>query len=66
MRRNPISAAEQRSLSFARCDIWRSIPTEQQHQCRELCEQMLRLVLRLEQQPHNEVDHERQVPPHSS
>lgn len=65
MRRKPFPS-EQHSLSFARRDIWQSIPHEHQQQCRELCEQMLRALIQIEQQPTHEADHERQVPPPSS
>jgi hypothetical protein len=58
MRRNPSFSPEQHSLSFARRDIWQSIPVEHQQQCRELCEQMLRAALESEQQASSEVDHE--------
>jgi hypothetical protein len=58
MRHRPLPHPEQReqhSLSFARRDIWQSIPVEHQQQCRELCEQMLRAALESEQPADDEV-----------
>lgn len=66
MHRRPSFPLEQHSLSFARRDIWQSIPLQHQQQCLELCEQMLRTALQIEQQATPEVDHEREVPPRSS
>ncbi len=46
MRRNTLFSTRQRALPFARQEIWQSIPGEQRRQCRELCEALLRSVLR--------------------
>lgn len=49
MRRTMVFTTGQHTLPFARQEIWRSIPVEQQRQCRELCEQLLRAVLQDEE-----------------
>ena len=55
----PPEPPEQHRLSFARHDIWQSIPLQHKQQCLELCERMLRTALQTEQQASNEVDRER-------
>jgi len=62
----PPEPPEQHSLSFARRDIWQSIPVVHQQQCRDLCEQMLRAALESKQQVSSEVDREREVPSRAS
>ena len=54
MRGKMFLSTRQRTLSLARHEIWRSIPLEQQRQCRELCEQLLRAVLQDEEQQRRE------------
>ena len=55
----PPEHPEQHCLSFARHDIWQSIPLQDKQQCLELCERMLRVALQTEQQASREVDRER-------
>jgi len=50
MRRKMFLATRQHTLPFARHEIWWSIPSEQQQQCRELLEQLLRAVMHDEEQ----------------
>ncbi len=50
MRRKMFLATRQHTLPFARHEIWWSIPSEQQRQCRELFEQLLRAVMHDEEQ----------------
>lgn len=56
MRRQLQHSSRQHHLSFARLDIWQSIPAEDQRQCRDLCEQMLRATLEYEAERNSEVD----------
>jgi hypothetical protein len=66
MRREPPHASEQRSLCFARDDIWESLPTAVREKCLELCEQMLRAVLHIPPYGNQEVSDEREDSTHSS
>ncbi|HYS20388.1 MAG TPA: hypothetical protein VEO73_04810 [Gemmatimonadales bacterium] len=49
MRPNTFFSPPQRTLPFARHEIWQSIPGEPRRQCRDLCEGLLRAVLRHEE-----------------
>lgn len=55
MRRQLQPSSRQHHLSFTRLDIWQSIPAEDQRQCRDLCEQMLRATLEHEVKTSSEV-----------
>jgi len=57
MRRKMFLATRQHTLPFARHEIWCSIPSEQQQQCRELFEQLLRAVLQ-DEEPRRQEDEE--------
>lgn len=48
----------QQSLSFARLDVWQSIPAEEQQRCRELCEHLFQAILDSQVQAHSEVPHD--------
>lgn len=66
MRRHALRCSQQHSFSFTRLDIWQSIPVDNRRQCRELCEQMLRVALQDQEQADSEVTCDRKDPPRAS
>jgi hypothetical protein len=42
---------QQRLLPFARPDLWNQLPEEARRQCQELCQQLLRTILVVEEPP---------------
>ena len=59
MRRNTLVSPQQRALPFARHEIWQSIPRQPQQQCRALCEELVRAVLRHEERTRREEEDDR-------
>ena len=48
MHDSPPYLPQQRPLPFKRQDLWDQFPEEIQHQCQELCQQLLRTILEVE------------------
>lgn len=65
MRPRRCPGSRQHSFSFIRLDLWQSIPADDQRQCRDLWEQMLRVILKNEGDENSEVTDEREDPPHA-
>jgi len=59
MRQRKAVSRVQRTLPFVRREIWQSLPAEQQRQCGELCQQLLRAIIEHEEAFNGEESNER-------